>query len=65
MLSRSQLLNGPLLQVYLWTKYFILIKSVNLCAQKKPEKKSDFVIDRKCLWCNKSKIEEMEDQVLI
>ena len=38
MLSRSQLLNGPLLQDYLWTKYFILIKSVNLCAQKKPEK---------------------------
>ena len=36
MLSRSQLSNGSLLQVYLWTKYFILIKSVNLCAQKKP-----------------------------
>ena len=65
MLSRSQLLNGPLLQDYLWTKYFILIKSVNLCAQKKLQKKSDFVIDRKCPWSNKSKIEEMEDQVLI
>ena len=34
--SRSQLLNGPLLQDYLWTKYFTLIKSVNLCVQKKP-----------------------------
>ena len=35
-----------------------------MCAEK-AVKKSDFVIDRKCPWSNKSKIEEMGDQVLI
>lgn len=32
---------------------------------KKVVKKSDYVIDRNCIWSNKTKIEEMEDQVLI
>ena len=36
-----------------------------LCAHKTSLKKSDYVIHRKCILSNKSKIEEMEDQVLI
>ena len=47
MLSRSQLLKGPLLQVYLWAKYFTLFKVLKV--QIKSRKRSDYVIDRKSM----------------